>query len=65
MRLPQLPAYTVLDMRYAFEMGRRAEVAIVGQNLLNQRHVEYENDYLPTQAVQMGRSLMLTGTWRF
>lgn len=65
MRLPQLPAYTVLDMRYAFEMGPRAEVAIVGQNLLNQRHVEYENDYLPTQAVQMGRSLMLTGTWRF
>lgn len=65
MRLPQLPAYTVLDVRYAYALGPKAELAIVAQNLLNTRHVEYENDYLPTQPVEMGRRVMLTGTWRF
>lgn len=65
MGLPQLPAYTVIDMRYAIDLGRHAELAIVGQNLLNQRHVEYQGDYLPTQPVEMARSLKITGTWRF
>ena len=65
MRLPQLPAYTVLDVRYAIKMGPHAELAIVGQNLFNQRHVEYQADYLPTQPTEIGRSLIVTGTWRF
>lgn len=65
MRLPQLAAYTVLDLRYAFKLGPQAELAIVGQNLLNQRHVEYQADYLPTQPTEISRSLIVTGTWRF
>ena len=65
MRLPQLSAHTVLDVRYAYALGPKSELAIVGQNLLNTRHVEYKEDYLPTQPVEMGRRLMLTGTWRF
>lgn len=62
---PQVPAYTVLDMRYAFRIGRQGEIAIVGQNLLGQRHLEFVADYLPTQQIEMGRSLQIKGTWHF
>jgi iron complex outermembrane receptor protein len=62
---PQVPAYTVLDLRYAFHIGRQMDIAIVGQNLLDQRHPEFVSDYLPTQQTEIGRSLMVKGTWRF
>ena len=62
---PQVPAYTVLDVRYAFRVGQQGEVALLGQNLLNQRHAEFVSDYVPIQQTEMGRSLMVKGTWRF
>ena len=62
---PPVPAYTVLDLRYAFRLGKQAEIALVGQNLLNQRHPEFVSDYLPVQPTEIGRSLLLKGTWRF
>ena len=62
---PVVPAYTGLDLRYAFRVGRQADIAVVGQNLLNKRHVEFVSDYLPLQQTEIGRSLMVRGTWRF
>lgn len=62
---PEVPAYTELDLRYAFHIGRDAEIAIVGQNLLDQRHLEFVSDYVPTQPSLIGRSLLVKGTWRF
>ena len=62
---PQVPAYTVLDLRYAFRIGKQAEVAIVGQNLLGTSHPEFVSDYLPAQQSEIRRSLMLKGIWHF
>ena len=62
---PEVPGYTTLDLRYAFRVGREAEIAILGQNLLDKRHPEFVSDYLPIQQTEIGRSLMLKGTWRF
>ena len=62
---PQVPAYTVLDLRYAFRISQQDEIAIVGQNLLDERHPEFVSDYLPVQQTEIGRSLMVKGTWRF
>ena len=62
---PQVPAYTALDLRYAFRIGKQVEVAIVGQNLLDQRHLEFVADYVPAQQIEIGRSLQIKGTWRF
>ena len=62
---PQVPAYTVLDLRYAFRIGKQAEIAIIGQNLLDERHPEFVSDYLPVQQTEIGRSLLIKGTWRF
>lgn len=62
---PEVPAYTSLDLRYAFRIDRQAEISIVGQNLLDQRHLEFVSDYLPTQPSEIGRSLLIKGTWHF
>ena len=62
---PAVPAYTGLDLRYAVRLGRAMEIAIVGQNLLDRRHPEFVSEYLPIQATEIGRSLMLKATWRF
>lgn len=62
---PAVPGYTVLDLRYAFRMGRQAEISLVAQNLFDQRHLEFVSDYLPTQPSEMGRSLLIKGTWHF
>lgn len=62
---PQVPAYSTLDLRYAFRIGQQAELAFVGQNLLDQRHLEFISDNLPAQQTEVGRSLMIKGTWHF
>ena len=62
---PDVAAYTVLDLRYAFRIGRQAEISIVGQNLLGQHHVEFISDYLPIQQSDIGRNVLIKGTWHF
>jgi iron complex outermembrane receptor protein len=62
---PEVPAYTALDLRYAVRIGKEAEIALVGQNLLDKRHLEFVPDYIPSPAREIGRSLMLKGTWLF
>ncbi len=62
---PAVPAYTVLDLRYVVRLGKQAEVALIGQNLLDKRHLEFVADSLPSQPSEIGRSLMLKGTWHF
>jgi iron complex outermembrane receptor protein len=62
---PQVPAYATLDVRYAFPLGPKADVAIIGQNLIGGRHSEFVSDYLPSRQTEIGRSLMVKGTWRF
>jgi iron complex outermembrane receptor protein len=65
LRNPQVPAYTTLDMRYAMRLGAQAELAIIGQNLLETRHAEFVSDYLPVEQTEIGRSLTVRATWRF
>jgi iron complex outermembrane receptor protein len=62
---PDIAAYTVLDLRYAYRIGKDAEVAIIGQNLLDERHPEFASDYLAIQQTEVSRSVMVKGTWRF
>jgi iron complex outermembrane receptor protein len=62
---PEVAAYTVLDLRYSFPLSKNSEIAIIGQNLLDKRHPEFVSDYLPIQQTEIGRSLMVKGTWRF
>jgi iron complex outermembrane receptor protein len=62
---PAVPGYTTLDLRYAMPLGPKADLAIIGQNLLGSRHIEFVHDYLPTEQSEMGRSVMVKATWHF
>jgi iron complex outermembrane receptor protein len=65
-RLPgsTIPGHTRLDLRLARHLGERAEISLVGQNLLQPRATEYGDsfDIIGTQVV---RSIYSQITWRF
>ena len=41
-----VPAYTELDLRYAWRVARGVEVSVVGQNLLHARHTEFISELM-------------------
>jgi iron complex outermembrane receptor protein len=66
-RLPALnvPAYTRVDARLAWHSSEHVELSVVGQNLLDDRHLEMDIDTNPTQATQARRRVYGEITWRF
>ncbi|WP_239700791.1 TonB-dependent siderophore receptor [Massilia sp. 9096] len=56
----QVPAYTALDARFGWRLGRGMEVAIVGANL-NGGHAEYG---APSVRSEAGRSVGVNFTWQ-
>lgn len=60
-----IPAYTRLDLRYAWKPVKNVELALVGQNLLDARHREFVNNYLPSQELEVRRSVYLKADWKF
>src|ERR1019366_6927292 len=65
-RLPgaSIPGHARLDLRVARHFGERAEISLVGQNLLRPRSMEYGDSYaiIGTQSV---RSVFGQIAWRF
>jgi hypothetical protein len=65
-RLPggSIPGHARLDLRLGRHIGERAEISLVGQNLLRRRSTEYGDSFgiIGTQAV---RSVYGQVTWRF
>ncbi|MGH9327472.1 MAG: TonB-dependent receptor plug domain-containing protein [Terriglobia bacterium] len=60
-----IPAYTRADARLSWRVGNILEVSLVGQNLLDGQHLEFngpEDLVLPTE---IPRSVYLKTTWRF
>jgi iron complex outermembrane receptor protein len=60
-----VPAYTELDLRYAWRVSRRVEVSLVGQNLLASRHNEFVSDLLPSQRLDVSRGGYVKVRWQF
>jgi iron complex outermembrane receptor protein len=56
----QVPAYTALDARFGWRLGRGMELAIVGANL-NGGHAEYG---APSVRSEVGRSVGVNFTWQ-
>jgi iron complex outermembrane receptor protein len=62
--LPTVPAYITADVRIAYQVTDRLEAALVGQNLLQDQHLEQGTTlFLPTTEVLRGFYGKLT--WRF
>jgi iron complex outermembrane receptor protein len=57
-----VPAYTTTDVHLAWQMTPRLELALVGQDLNQPRHVEWLGD--ADVAVAIRRSGYLKMTWR-
>ena len=60
-----VPAYTTLDLRYAWRPTRGFELSVVGQNLLDDHHPEIVSAFLPSQALEVQRSIYVQGKWQF
>ncbi|MGH7940020.1 MAG: TonB-dependent receptor plug domain-containing protein, partial [Limisphaerales bacterium] len=67
---PLVPAVTVpdyfeLDARLAWRINNHWEVAVIGQNMLHERHQEFEPTYVHTQATEIPASVFAQVTCRF
>lgn len=60
-----VPAYFELDTRIGWQLSRRMEVSIVGQNLLNGHHLEFIDPVSSLISTQVNRSWYGMLTWRF
>ena len=58
-----IPAYTRLDLRFGWHIGESADFDLIGQNLLEPRHLEFLNNtgIVPTYAT---RGVFARLTWR-
>jgi iron complex outermembrane receptor protein len=57
-----VPSYTTLDARVAWHATPSLDVAVVGQNLLQDHHVEFGHD--PGPNVAIARTVGVSFTWR-
>jgi iron complex outermembrane receptor protein len=62
---PQLPSYTRLDTRLSWRPAERVELALVGQNLLQDHHVESNDTGTSVNSSQVKRSAYAKVSWRF
>ena len=60
-----VPDYFELDARLAWRINGNWEVAVIGQNMLHDRHMEFEPTYVHTQATEIPRSVFAQVTYHF
>jgi iron complex outermembrane receptor protein len=60
-----IPAYTRLDTGLTWKFREGLSLGIVGQNLLRDRHLEFEDVFGAMQSGQMRRSAYAKFTWKF
>lgn len=60
-----IPAYTTMDVRYAWRPTKSLELSVVGQNLLDQRHPEFVPVLIPSETLQVERGVYLKAKWQF
>ena len=60
-----IPAYTRLDSGITWQMRERLSLSVFGQNLLRERHLEFEDTFGSLQSGAITRSGYAKLTWRF
>jgi iron complex outermembrane recepter protein len=61
----KIPAYTRLDAQLTWRPRERISISVVGQNLLKDQHVEFEDVFGSMQSSEIRRSAYAKFTWRF
>lgn len=59
-----IASYHNLDLRAAWRFPPGLELSVVGQNLLEPRHAEFEHDHDPRVVVEIRRSVYVQLAWR-
>ena len=62
---PGIPSYLAVDLRLAWSPRPNLEVALVGQNLLDDQHPEFAPTFIGTERTEVERSLLATFKWLF
>ncbi|MDT7833832.1 TonB-dependent receptor plug domain-containing protein [Aquabacterium sp. OR-4] len=60
-----VPAYTTLDLRLAWRARPGLTLSLMGENLLQRRHVEGAPELLPSPTLQVPRSGHVKALWQF
>jgi iron complex outermembrane receptor protein len=66
-RLPAqfVASYTRLDTQLTWRLAERVELSVVGQNLLTDHHVEFNDQLQSINSSQVKRSAFAKITWQF
>lgn len=65
LRSLQIPAYVTLDLRLAWHPNQNLEIAIVGQNLLDNLHPEFRPRFIRTERTEVERAVYGKVTYKF
>jgi iron complex outermembrane receptor protein len=60
-----VPSYTRLDTQLTWRFAERAELSVVGQNLLQDHHVEFNDQLQSVNSSQVKRSAYVKLVWQF
>ena len=63
--MTEVPAYTGLDVRLAWQFNHRTELSLMGRNLLKDRYTEFINILPFTRAYDVQRSVLAQAVVRF
>jgi iron complex outermembrane receptor protein len=61
----QVPSYTRLDTQLSRRLGERVELSLVGQNLIQDHHLESNDSLTSLNPSQVKRSAYIKFTWQF
>jgi iron complex outermembrane receptor protein len=61
----RIPAYVALDLRLGWHPQKNLELSLVGQNLLDNQHPEFQDLLFVPVASQIQRGYLATINWRF
>jgi iron complex outermembrane recepter protein len=59
-----VPSYISMDLRLAWRPQKHVELAVVGQNLLQNHHLEYNDPYFVGPPIEVVQGVYGTLTWR-
>jgi iron complex outermembrane receptor protein len=60
-----VPAYTRLDSQLTWRLAERVQLSVIGQNLLEDHHVEFNDQFQSVNSSQIKRSAYAKITWQF
>jgi outer membrane receptor for monomeric catechols len=62
---PAIASYTRLDSQLRWQIAEQMELSLVGQNLLRDRHAEFNDQQQSVNSSLVKRSTYAKFTWRF